>query len=131
MDGSLSTSSADQLEPIVQQWLDAFASHKLSALDLRKFWSTKVPNLFKTPVNKDSLTHKFDQAQIDKVLFRPLEQFLTASPNPTDKFDSLKNNQQKPRLCDRVFKYNEPFYSCLDCTVNLSYLLCEDCFQKR
>lgn len=131
MDGNLPTNNADQLDPIVQRWLDAFASHKLSALDLRKFWSTNVPNLFKTPVNKDSLTHKFDQPQIDKILFQPLEQFITASPNPTDKFNSLKNNEQNPRLCGRVFKYNEPIYSCRDCSVDSSCVRCVDCFQNR
>ena len=93
MDGNLSTGSADQLDPIVQEWLNAFGNRNFSALDLRKFWSGHVPGLFKIPMGKDSLLHKFDQAQIDQVLFRPLEQFITASPNPTDMLNSLKNNE--------------------------------------
>ena len=131
MDGNLSTSGADQLDPIVQQWLDAFSNHSLSALDLRQFWSSNVPRLFKTPANKDSLSHKFDQAQIDKCLLSPLEQFITASPNPIDKLNSLKDNEQNRGLCGRVFKYNEPIYSCRDCSVDSSCVRCVDCFLNR
>ena len=131
MDGNLSTSSANQLDPIVPDWLKAFSNHNFSALDLRKFWSSHVPDLLKIPVGKDSLSHKFDQAQIDQVLLRPLEQFITASPNPTDVLNSLKNNDQHPRLCGRVFKSNEPIYSCRDCSVDSSCVRCMDCFKNR
>ena len=129
MDGNLPT--GDQLDPVVHEWLQAYGNHNFSALDLRKFWASRVPGLFKIPINKDSLTHKFDQSQIDKLLFGPLEQFITASPNPTATLNSLKDNDQTPRLCGRVFKSNEPIYSCRDCSVDSSCVRCVDCFKNR
>ena len=131
MDDNLSTSSPEQFEPIVQQWLNAFEAQNFSGLDLRKFWANQVPDLFKIPVNKDSLSHKFDQARIDQVLLRPLEQFITASPKPTYMFYSLKEDDQNLKACGRFFKFNELIYSCIDCSADSSCVRCVDCFKNR
>lgn len=120
----------DQLDPIVQEWLNLFDKHQFTILDLRHFWSIHVPNLFKIPINKDNLTHKYDQQQIDKTLFSRLEQFVCASADPTDKFDSLMRNDQHPKLCGRVFKSSEPIYTCRDCGVDSSCVRCVDCFKN-
>lgn len=91
-------SETKHLNAIVQKWLNAYSNHNFSALDLRKFWASRVPGLFKIPANKNSLSHKFDQPQIDKILFGPLEQFITASQNPTEILNPLKNKNLK-KIC--------------------------------
>lgn len=131
MDTNLSTDATDQLDSIVQEWLNLFNEDKFTALDLRKFWSINVPELFKTPLNKDSLTNKYDQDRIDHILFNRLEQFICASSKPTDKFVSLKNNDQTPKACGKVFKSNEPIYTCRDCSVDSTCVRCVDCFKNR
>lgn len=123
---------SNQLNPIAKDWLDLIDQdpNKLSVLEFRKFWSINVPNVFKVPINKDSLTFKYDQNQIHKNLFEPLEQFICASSNAKDKFESLTKINQHSKLCGKVFKSNEPIYICRDCGVDSSCVRCVDCFKN-
>lgn len=75
-------SITDQLDPVVQQWIDSFNQQNFTVLDLRKFWSINVPKLFNLPIDSNSLNFKFDQIEIDKQLFNRLEQFICASSKP-------------------------------------------------
>jgi len=130
MDSDLPTNEFNQLDPTVKQWLRSFDNQNFTVIDLRKFWSIHVPDLFKFPINKDLLAYKQDRQKIDNVLFNPLEQFITGSANPKERFESLMKNDQHPKLCGKVFKSSEPIYTCRDCGVDSTCVRCVDCFKN-
>lgn len=125
-----SNSPTDQLDPIVQEWINLFNNDTFNVLDLRKFWSIHVPKLFNVPIDTNFLKFKFNQSQIDEALFLRLEQFICESANPKEKLELIKS-VHRPKICGKVFKSNEPIFNCSDCGVDSSCVRCVDCFKNR
>ncbi|ELT88826.1 hypothetical protein CAPTEDRAFT_153753, partial [Capitella teleta] len=62
------------------------------------------------------------------MLFRPLETFI-CNGDPDTSFRQLKERDNPPQLCGKVFKMGELTYSCRDCGTDPTCVLCMDCFQ--
>ncbi|KAM4694775.1 LOW QUALITY PROTEIN: E3 ubiquitin-protein ligase UBR2 [Discoglossus pictus] len=61
------------------------------------------------------------------VLLGPMEWYL-CSEDPTTGFPKLEQANKPSQLCGRVFKVGEPTYSCRDCAVDPTCVLCMECF---
>lgn len=71
-----------------------------------------------------------EERKAKRVLFRPLESFLCGGvPEPDAILRSLKERDNPPQLCGRVFKNGEPTYACRDCGMDPTCVLCIECFQ--
>lgn len=58
-----------------------------------------------------------------------LEQ-LMCGDNPEIVFAKLKHEDNVPSVCGRVFKIGEPTYSCRECSMDPTCVLCAACFKK-
>ncbi|ETE66935.1 E3 ubiquitin-protein ligase UBR2, partial [Ophiophagus hannah] len=61
------------------------------------------------------------------VLLGPMEWYLCGE-DPTYGFQKLEQANKPSHLCGRVFKVGEPTYSCRDCAVDSTCVLCMECF---
>nr|XP_056709117.1 E3 ubiquitin-protein ligase UBR2 isoform X1 [Euleptes europaea] len=61
------------------------------------------------------------------VLLGPMEWYLCGE-DPTFGFQKLEQSNKPSHLCGRVFKVGEPTYSCRDCAVDPTCVLCMECF---
>nr|XP_058931612.1 E3 ubiquitin-protein ligase UBR2 isoform X6 [Kogia breviceps] len=75
------------------------------------------PNPF--PQKEDMLAHQ--------VLLGPMEWYLCGE-DPELGFSKLEQTNKPSHLCGRVFKVGEPTYSCRDCAVDPTCVLCMECF---
>uniref|UniRef100_UPI00358E1268 E3 ubiquitin-protein ligase UBR2 n=1 Tax=Myxine glutinosa TaxID=7769 RepID=UPI00358E1268 len=63
------------------------------------------------------------------LLLEPLGWFLCAE-DPETVLSHLSQSSQPPQLCGHVFHMGEPTYSCRECAVDPTCVLCMDCFQQ-
>ncbi|KAJ6666943.1 hypothetical protein lerEdw1_018945 [Lerista edwardsae] len=61
------------------------------------------------------------------VLLGPMEWYLCGE-DPAFGFQKLEQSNKPSHLCGRVFKVGEPTYSCRDCAVDPTCVLCMECF---
>uniref|UniRef100_A0A8C0UYE9 E3 ubiquitin-protein ligase n=1 Tax=Cyanistes caeruleus TaxID=156563 RepID=A0A8C0UYE9_CYACU len=61
------------------------------------------------------------------VLLGPMEWYLCGE-DPAFGFPKLEQANRPSHLCGRVFKVGEPTYSCRDCAVDPTCVLCMECF---
>ncbi|XP_033000740.1 E3 ubiquitin-protein ligase UBR2 isoform X3 [Lacerta agilis] len=62
-----------------------------------------------------------------QVLLGPMEWYLCGE-DPAFGFQKLEQSNKPSHLCGRVFKVGEPTYSCRDCAVDPTCVLCMECF---
>ncbi|XP_070569458.1 E3 ubiquitin-protein ligase UBR2-like isoform X2 [Ptychodera flava] len=111
---------------LAQQWQQCNDVQSLQAT-LFKYWSSHVPNIY--TIDDEAEVPTQDNTGRD-LIFSPLEWFICSGSDPKVVFKKLKQEDDPPKLCGRVFKMGEPTYSCRDCAVDPTCVFCIDCFQK-
>ncbi|XP_041668600.1 E3 ubiquitin-protein ligase UBR1 isoform X2 [Cheilinus undulatus] len=112
--------SQDGLE-LSKKWLEAADSRAELLCYLRE----QVPRIFclkkeSSPQEEEELTQKR--------LLHPLECFLFGE-DPQEGLEKLNQGCTSSQICGRVFKEGETVYSCRDCAIDPTCVLCMDCFQ--
>uniref|UniRef100_T1JGA7 E3 ubiquitin-protein ligase n=1 Tax=Strigamia maritima TaxID=126957 RepID=T1JGA7_STRMM len=115
-------------ENAVKKLLEKFESSQLTKTELRNYWRDVVPLIYSPALRADCLNLVYDEDQARIYLFNTLEQFI-CNGKPEDVFKQLKALDDPPALCGRVFKTGEPTYSCRDCGMDPTCVLCVDCFK--
>ncbi|KAM9777231.1 E3 ubiquitin-protein ligase UBR1 [Neosynchiropus ocellatus] len=79
------------------------------------------------------LQTEFSQQEEDELLqkhiLHPLECYVFGE-DPEAGLEKLKQGSTSSQLCGRVFKEGETVYSCRDCAIDPTCVLCIDCFQE-
>ena len=114
----------------VPEWMTQSVNKTFSVQSLRKYWAKEVPFLFSPERDCDCLNITYDEEAVKKILFLPLDCFVSGSLEPQPWFESLKQLDGPPKLCGRLFKNGEPTYSCKDCGFDPTCVLCVDCFKN-
>ncbi|XP_051723621.1 E3 ubiquitin-protein ligase UBR1 [Ctenopharyngodon idella] len=72
-----------------------------------------------------------EEQKVEERLLYPLECFLFGE-DPCVGLEKLQqyNSSSSAQLCGRVFKEGETVYSCRDCAIDPTCVLCIECFQK-
>jgi E3 ubiquitin-protein ligase UBR2 len=106
-------------------------SHKAGTGDLltslHKHWRLFVPicyNALELP------TKNLIETDTQRILFKPLEAYICNSIETDKVLNELKELDDPPQLCGKVFKSGEPSYFCRDCGVDPTCVLCSSCFLK-
>ncbi|KAL7987331.1 hypothetical protein Chor_006250 [Crotalus horridus] len=107
-------------EEIALNWLQASDLPK----EIYKHLACYVPQIYcrgpnPAPEREDMLAQH--------VLLGPMEWYLCGE-DPTYGFQKLEQANKPSHLCGRVFKVGEPTYSCRDCAVDSTCVLCMECF---
>lgn len=127
----IATPSDPDLGSPVTEWLSVFESGKLNTLELRNYWAKEVPKIFSPLRDCDCLNITYNEDAVKSVLFTPLERFMATSLDTERTLTKLNELDDPPMLCGRVFKNGEPTYSCRDCSLDPTCVLCVDCFKNR
>ncbi|XP_062252629.1 E3 ubiquitin-protein ligase UBR1 [Platichthys flesus] len=114
--------SSDGLQDPSKEWLEAADSRA----ELLRYLKEQVPQIF--CLKKDFGPQEKEEI-IQSRLFLPLECFLFGE-DPLEGLEKLKNDSASSQLCGRVFKEGETVYSCRDCAIDPTCVLCMDCFQN-
>ncbi|XP_071476314.1 E3 ubiquitin-protein ligase UBR2-like, partial [Diadema antillarum] len=119
-----STTSLLLILLLLQEW-----SKCKEARTLRKsifsFLADIVPEIFLS----NGRQKEEDEEELNNRVGLPLEWFLFGD-DPKVVLEAIKASECPPQLCGHVFKNGEPTYSCRDCAMDPTCVLCIDCFQK-
>ncbi|KAM6961047.1 E3 ubiquitin-protein ligase UBR1 [Aplochiton taeniatus] len=106
---------------ISKGWRDATDS----GAELLRYLVEQVPQIYCLETERNP---QEEEALVQSRLLHPLECFLFGE-DPTEGLDKLKQGGASSQLCGRVFKEGETVYSCRDCAIDPTCVLCMDCFQ--
>ncbi|XP_034714620.1 E3 ubiquitin-protein ligase UBR1 [Etheostoma cragini] len=112
--------SLDGLE-LSKEWLEAADSRA----ELFCYLKEQVPQIF--CLKKESSPQEEEELMQRRLIY-PLECFLFGE-DPQEGLEKLKQGSSSSQLCGRVFKEGETVYSCRDCAIDPTCVLCMDCFQ--
>ncbi|KAI1301491.1 E3 ubiquitin-protein ligase UBR2 [Halotydeus destructor] len=127
---ALPIDSASDLGQVVVKWLKRFDEKTLTKSDFRRYWAEEVISIYSPKRDCDCLNITYDEEAAKRILLEPLERFLTLSVDSESVLNDLKKLDSPPTLCGRVFKGGEPTYSCRDCGLDPTCVLCVDCFKN-
>ncbi len=71
-----------------------------------------------------------DEEEVSSRLLRPLERFIFAAGDPACAMEELCKLEDPPAQCGRVFGMGEPTYTCRDCALDPTVVMCLDCFNS-
>ncbi|XP_061600229.1 E3 ubiquitin-protein ligase UBR1 [Cololabis saira] len=115
-----SGNSPDGLE-LSKKWLEAADSRA----EMLRYLKEQVPQIF---CLKKELSPQEEEELMQSRLLYPLECFIFGE-HPQEGLEKLKQDSTSSQLCGRVFKEGETVYSCRDCAIDPTCVLCMDCFQ--
>ncbi|XP_029972547.1 E3 ubiquitin-protein ligase UBR1 isoform X2 [Salarias fasciatus] len=113
--------SPDGLE-LSKEWQEAADSRA----EILRYLKEQVPQIF---CQKKELSPQEEEELLQSRLLHPLECFLFAE-EPQEGLEKLQQGSSSSQLCGRVFKAGETVYSCRDCAIDPTCVLCMDCFQE-
>ncbi|XP_028995354.1 E3 ubiquitin-protein ligase UBR1 [Betta splendens] len=105
-----------------KEWLEAADSR----LEVLHYLKDQVPQIF--CLKKEHSPQEEEELMQSRIL-RPLECFLFGG-DPEEGLEKLKQGSNSSQFCGRVFKEGETVYSCRDCAIDPTCVLCMDCFQN-
>ena len=117
-------------DEVLEYWNSCFSKDTLTCLHFREWWRQKVPKIF-SPIPSMNYQKPNDHVEEDKVqkyFFDILERFL-CNGDPDEMFKKLSSLNAPQTQCGKVFKIGEPTYSCRDCGLDPTCVLCVDCFK--
>uniref|UniRef100_A0A8C4ZAZ9 E3 ubiquitin-protein ligase n=1 Tax=Gadus morhua TaxID=8049 RepID=A0A8C4ZAZ9_GADMO len=94
--------------------------------ELRSYLRDMVPRTY----HLDTVLDPQEEERVQKCLLHPLECFLFGE-DPEEGLAKLKQGSESSGICGRVFKEGETVYSCRDCAIDPTCVLCMDCFQEN
>ncbi|KAM4541816.1 E3 ubiquitin-protein ligase UBR1 [Odontesthes bonariensis] len=93
--------------------------------ELLRYLKEQVPQIF--CLKKEASPQEEEELMQARLLY-PLECFLFGE-DPQEGLAKLKQGSTSSQLCGRVFKEGETVYTCRDCAIDPTCVLCMDCFQ--
>ncbi|XP_077283397.1 ubr1 ubiquitin ligase isoform X2 [Arctopsyche grandis] len=111
-------------------WMQKINTGVLSAIHFREYWRVTVPRVYALELNGNCLEWAFDEERAHALLLSPLEKFICGGEEPREALQKLAQLDRAPSVCGRVFKMGEPAYSCRECGMDNTCVLCVDCFKR-
>ncbi|XP_066999318.2 E3 ubiquitin-protein ligase UBR2 isoform X2 [Anabrus simplex] len=119
----------DSYKPCVEIWMEKLKQGILSTTHFQEHWRIWVPKIYSPEPKGSCLEWSFDEDKAKEVLFDTLERFI-CNGDPQEVFTNLSQMDKAPSVCRRVFKLGEPTYSCRECGMDSTCVLCVDCFKQ-
>ncbi|KAJ7990733.1 hypothetical protein DPEC_G00289980 [Dallia pectoralis] len=96
-----------------------------SGAELFRYVVEQVPQIYCLEVESNS---QDEEEVVQNRLLQPLECFLFGE-DPQAGLEKLQQGSVSSQICGRVFKEGETVYSCRDCAIDPTCVLCMNCFQ--
>ncbi|XP_046403527.1 E3 ubiquitin-protein ligase UBR2 isoform X2 [Ischnura elegans] len=144
--GTRAGSSAEYPVPSADAWLEAwrekFEQGTLTAAHFREQWRIWVPKVYgprivakrrsggseSSAADESGLEWSGDEEEAQKMLYEPFERFICGG-EPEEVLQKLKEKEGPRQVCGRVFRSGEPTYSCRECGLDSTCVLCVHCFK--
>lgn len=111
----------------VNVWMEKMNKGVLTCTHFNEHWRVWVPKIYSPEPNSNCLDWVFDEETAQKILFNTLEEFIC---NGDPKTILKELSQMDNVICGKVFKMGEATYSCRECGVDSTCVLCADCFKQ-
>ncbi|XP_015515354.1 E3 ubiquitin-protein ligase UBR2 [Neodiprion lecontei] len=115
--------------PCVNVWMDKMSKGLLSCAHFKEHWRIWVPKIYSPEPNGSCLDWSFNEEKAQKILYSSLEEFI-CNGNPQEVLQQLSQLDNPPSVCGKVFKMGEPTYSCRECGMDSTCVLCVVCFKQ-
>ncbi|XP_065332049.1 E3 ubiquitin-protein ligase UBR2 [Cloeon dipterum] len=111
---------------------EKYRRNELNSLELRAYWHEHVPKMFKVVSQATTMVPKIEsQPNYKDVLIRPVEEFIFNSLGGKEyALKELSKVESSVTTCGHVFRNGESTYTCRDCAMDSTCVLCVSCFQK-
>ncbi|KYQ49453.1 E3 ubiquitin-protein ligase UBR2 [Trachymyrmex zeteki] len=113
----------------VDVWTEKMNKGILTNINFREYWRLWVPKIYTPELNGNCLEWVIDEDTANRMLLRPLEEFICGG-DPLVILKELAKMDNPPTICGRMFKMGEPTYSCRECGMDSTCVLCVDCFKQ-
>ncbi|KAL3265904.1 hypothetical protein HHI36_010094 [Cryptolaemus montrouzieri] len=123
------SSSIEEGIKISKKWKEKFEKGELKSADFEEHWKIWVPKIYTPGLDEDCLNWNFDEQLANNILYYPLMHFI-CDGDPESVLAELCQEDKPNSVCTRVFKMGEPTYSCRECGMDNTCVLCVDCFRK-
>lgn len=117
------------MKKCLEMWQEKMSQGLLTSTHFKDHWRDWVPRLYSPTQNETSLDWSFDEDKARKILFNTLEEFI-CNGDPVEILGNLSQLDKPPAVCGRVFKVGEPTYSCRECGMDSTCVLCVECFKQ-
>lgn len=114
---------------VVHKWMDTYEKGMLASSHFKEYWRTWVPRIYSPHLNESCLNWSFNEDEAQRILFSPLEEFM-CNGDPATVLTLLSQLEKPPSVCGKVFKMGDPTYSCRECGMDETCVLCAECFKK-
>ncbi|XP_031834567.1 ubr1 ubiquitin ligase [Nomia melanderi] len=111
----------------VSTWMEKMSKGILSGIHFKEHWRIWVPKIYSPIRNSNCLDWYIDEENAQKMLFYTLEEFIC---NGDPQLILKQLSQMDSNICGKVFKMGEPTYSCRECCMDFTCVLCVDCFKQ-
>ncbi|XP_057659801.1 E3 ubiquitin-protein ligase UBR2 isoform X1 [Diorhabda carinulata] len=114
---------------IVQNWREKHNDGLLGPVHFEELWRLWVPRIYSPSLNESCLNWNFNEELSQEILFNTLDKFI-CNGDPNTVFAHMDSFGTRPSVCGRVFKLGEPTYSCRECGMDSTCVLCVECFKN-
>src|SRR5436309_843295 len=113
----------------VDVWTEKMNKGVLTSINFREYWRVWVPKIYSPACNGNCLEWTIDEETVQRMLLKTLEEFMCGG-DPRMILKELSKMDNPPSICGRMFKMGEPTYSCRQCGMDSTCVLCVDCFKQ-
>ncbi|KAJ8942266.1 hypothetical protein NQ318_008010 [Aromia moschata] len=114
---------------VVQKWKQSFEKGCLTNLHFEEIWRVWVPKIYSPSLNESCLNWNFNEDLAQDILFNTLDEFI-CNGDPSVVLKQLCEMDKAPSVCGKVFRFGEPTYSCRECGMDKTCVLCVECFKN-
>lgn len=115
----------------LKNWRAKYETNSLSQLDFVTFLQSSAAQFIQIEQKSNSElgTYAFDEQASKHAVIDVIEKFICGD-NSQSFLERLKLEDNVASICGRVFKIGEPTYSCRECSMDPTCVLCSSCFKK-
>lgn len=115
----------------LKNWRAKCETNNLSQLDFFTFLQSSAPQFLhiEQKANSELGTYVFDEQASKQAVIDIIEKFICGD-NSQSFLDRIKQEDNVASICGHVFKIGEPTYSCRECSMDPTCVLCSSCFKK-
>ncbi|XP_062536364.1 E3 ubiquitin-protein ligase UBR1 [Armigeres subalbatus] len=115
----------------LKKWRAKCETNSLSQLDFVTFLQSSAPQFIhiEHKSNSELGSYNFDEQNAKHAVIELIEKFICGDNSQTF-LERLKVEDNVASICGRVFKIGEPTYSCRECSMDPTCVLCSSCFKK-
>ncbi|KAH8344886.1 hypothetical protein KR067_009786 [Drosophila pandora] len=113
----------------LKEWRLKFQAGTLTRGDIVEFFKKDSPKYFDYSNEMETVKCMFKEALAKEEMIDVLVEFILGD-NPATALEKLRLEGNTATVCGKVFKNGEPTYSCRECGVDPTCVLCVNCFKR-